>query len=149
MGKCRTPACIAWTSGYDPRPPRPPGTTQDLHVPQDRTRTPLSEVRTTHGKVPEQRIPWPRSGTYRGPTQILVRGLSSALSLPAQAETRCCHIAYYARHKPTGVTLHDASGLRVPSHPLRIRRAPVHSTDRRRVQSTICGSCNDSSLLIR
>jgi hypothetical protein len=68
--------------------------TQDLHVPPDGTQTPLSEVRTTHGKVPERRIPWPRSGTYRGPAQILIRGLTNALPLPAQAETRCCHVAY-------------------------------------------------------
>jgi hypothetical protein len=49
-----------------------------------------------------------------------------------------------ARHKPTGGTWHDASGLRAPSHSLRIRRASVHSTDRRRAQSTIRGPCNYS-----
>jgi hypothetical protein len=74
--------------------PGPPGTTQDLHVPPDGTRTPLSEVRATHSKVPGRRIPWPRSGTYKGPAQTLVRALSSALPLPAQARTRCYHVAY-------------------------------------------------------
>jgi hypothetical protein len=64
------------------------------------------------------------------------------LLFPAQAETRCCHVAYYAWHNPTGRTWHDASGLRVPSHSLQIRRAPIHSTDRRRAQSTIRGPRN-------
>jgi hypothetical protein len=45
------------------------------------------------------------------------------LLLPAQAETQRCHVAYCARHKPTGGTWHDASGLRAPSHSLRIRCA--------------------------
>jgi hypothetical protein len=51
-------------------------------------------------------------------------------------------VAYCTRHKPTGGTWHDASRLRVPSHSLRIRRAPVHSTDRRHAQSTICRPCS-------
>jgi hypothetical protein len=70
------------------------------------------------------------------------------LLLPAQAETRCCHVAYYARHKPTGGTWHNASGLRAPSHLLRIRRAPVHSTDRRRAQFTIRGPRSYSHVTI-
>jgi hypothetical protein len=57
-------------------------------------------------------------------------------------------VAYYARYKPTSGTWHDASGLRVPSHSLRIRRAPVHSTDRRRAQSTIRGPRNYSHVTI-
>jgi hypothetical protein len=44
-------------------------------------------------------------------------------------------VAYCARHKPTGGTWHKASGLRVSLHLLRIRRAPVHSSDRWRAQS--------------
>jgi hypothetical protein len=71
------------------------------------------------------------------------------LLLPAQAETRCCHMAYYARHKPTGGTWHDASGLHAPSHSLRKRHAPVHSTDRRHAHSTIHGPCSYSPLLPR
>jgi hypothetical protein len=68
--------------------------------------------------------------------------------LHAQAETRCCHVAYCARHKPTGRTWHDASRLRAPSHSLRIRRVPVHSTDRRRTQSMIRGPCSYSHVTI-
>ena len=75
-----------------------------------------------------------------------IRTYPHTLLLPAQAETRCCHVAYCARHKPTGGTWHDASGLRAPSHSLRIRRAPVHSTDRRRAQSTIRGPCSYSHI---
>jgi hypothetical protein len=54
-------------------------------------------------------------------------------------------MAYGARHKPTGGTRLDASGLRAPSR--RIRRAPIHSTDRQRAQSTICGPRSYSPLL--
>jgi hypothetical protein len=71
-----------------------------------------------------------------------VRTYPHTLLFPTQAETRCCHVAYYARHKPMGGTWHDASGLRASLHSLRIRRAPVHSTDRRRTQSTIRGPRN-------
>jgi hypothetical protein len=77
-----------------------------------------------------------------------IRTYPHTLLLPAQAETRCCHVAYCARHKPTGGTWHDASGLRVPSHSLRIRRTPVHSTDRRCAQSTIRGPCSYSHVTI-
>jgi hypothetical protein len=47
-----------------------------------------------------------------------------------------------------GGTWHDASELRVPSHSLRIRHVPVHSTDRRRAQSTIRGPHNYSHVTI-
>jgi hypothetical protein len=78
------------------------------------------------------------------PTRVRTR--PHTLLLPAQAETRCCHVAYYARHKPTGGTWHEASGLRAPS--LRMRRVPVHSTDRRRARSTIRGPHNYSHVTI-
>jgi hypothetical protein len=84
--------------------PDPHGKVPDpsMHSPDLRVRpktstfpwTPLSEVWATHGNVPGRRIPWPRLGTNRGLSQILIRALSSALSLPTQAETRCCHVAY-------------------------------------------------------
>jgi hypothetical protein len=77
-----------------------------------------------------------------------VRTCPHILMFLAHAETRCCHMAYYARYKPTGGTWHDASGLRAPSHSLRIRRAPIHSTDRWRAQSTIRGSRNYSHVTI-
>jgi hypothetical protein len=73
-----------------------------------------------------------------------IRTYPHTLLLPAQAETRRCHVAYCTRHKPMGGTWHDASGLRAPSHSLRIRCAPVHSTDRRCAQSTIHGPHNYS-----
>jgi hypothetical protein len=57
-------------------------------------------------------------------------------------------MVYYARHKPTGGTWHDASGLRAPSHSLRMRRAPVLSSDRWRAQSTIRGPRNYSHVTI-
>jgi hypothetical protein len=53
-----------------------------------------------------------------------------------------------ARHKPTGGTWHDTSGLRVPLHSFRLRRAPVHSTDRRHAQSMIHGPCSYSHVAI-
>jgi hypothetical protein len=77
-----------------------------------------------------------------------IRTYPHTLLLPAQVETRCCHVAYCARNKPTGQTWHDASGLRAPSHSLRIRRVSVHSTDRRRAQSTIRGPCSYSHVTI-
>jgi hypothetical protein len=77
-----------------------------------------------------------------------VRTYLHTLLLPAQVETRCCHVAYYTRHKPTGGTWQDASGLRAPLHSLRIRCVPVPSTDRRRAQSTISGSRNYSHVTI-
>jgi hypothetical protein len=77
-----------------------------------------------------------------------VRTCPHTLLFPAQAETRCCDVAYYTRHKPTGGTWHDTSGLSAPSHSLRIRRASVHSTDRGRAQSTIHGPRNYSHITI-
>jgi hypothetical protein len=77
----------------------------------------------------------------------VIRTYPHKLLLPAQAETRCCHVAYCARHKPTDGTWHDASGLHEPSHSLRIRHAPAHSIDRRHAQSMIRGSCSYSPLL--
>jgi hypothetical protein len=41
-----------------------------------------------------------------------------------------------------------ASGLRASLHSLRIRRASVHSSDRRRAQSTFYGSCSYSHVTI-
>jgi hypothetical protein len=77
-----------------------------------------------------------------------IRALSHTLLLPTQVETRCCHVAYYVRRKPTGGAWHKASGLCASLHLLRIRRASVHSSDRRRTQSTLCGSCSYSHITI-
>jgi hypothetical protein len=65
-----------------------------------------------------------------------------------QTGVRCRHVAYCTRRKPTGGTWHEASGLRVSLHSLRIRHAPVHSSDRRRAQSTLRGSCCYSHVTI-
>lgn len=104
---------------------------------QDRTYLDLNQ---DPGGGPEQT----RVQTWSGG----IRTYPHTLLLPAQVETQCCHVAYCARHKPTGGTWHDTSGLRVPSHSLRIRCTPVHSTNRRRAQSTIRGSCSYSHITI-
>jgi hypothetical protein len=78
--------------------PGPPSTTQDSQVskpdPLGGIRTPLSEVRTTYSKAPEQGIPWPMSWTGKGPVLTRVWTSTYALPLPAQVEARCCHVAY-------------------------------------------------------
>jgi hypothetical protein len=84
VGKCWTLAYMTRTFGYDPGPP----------CSLDGTWTPLSEVRAIHDKVLGRRIPWPKSRTYRGPAQTLVRVLPGVFLLPAQAGTRYCHVAY-------------------------------------------------------
>jgi hypothetical protein len=115
-------------------------------------------VRATHNGVPGfQDRTYPDLNQDPGgglePTRVQtwsggIQTYPHTLLLPAQAETRRCHMAYCARHKPTGGTWHDASGLHASSHSLRIRRAPVHSTDRRRAQSTIRGPRNYSHVTI-
>jgi hypothetical protein len=87
-------------------------------------------------------------GPGGGPVSTRVRTRPHTLLLPAQAETRCCHVAYYARHKPTGGTWHEASGLRAPLHSLRIRCVSVHSIDRWRAQSMIRRPRNYSHVTI-
>jgi hypothetical protein len=114
-------------------------------------RTPPYGVRATHSRVPrfqDRTRPGFNHGLGGGPVPTRVRTCPHTLLFPAQAETRCCHVAYYARHKPTGGTWHDASGLRASSHSLRIRSAPVHSTDRQHAQSTICGPRSYSHVTI-
>jgi hypothetical protein len=77
-----------------------------------------------------------------------IRTLSHTLLLPAQTETRCCHVVNCARRKPTGEAWHKASRLRASLHLLWIRRASVHSSDRRRAQSTLRGPCCYSHVTI-
>jgi hypothetical protein len=152
MGKCRTLGFTVWTSKFGPGPPcvRTRPLEWDLDTPY--------VVRATHSRVPwfpDRTHPGLNQGPGGGPLPTCVQTWSGGirtylhtLLLPAQAETRCCHMAYCARHKPTGGTWHDASGLCAPSHSLRIRRAPVHSNDRRRAQSTIRGPCSYSHVTI-
>jgi hypothetical protein len=152
MGRYRTPVYTVRTSKFGPGPPRV--RTGPLEWDPD----PPYGVRAAHSGVPEF-----QDRTYPGLNQDLgegpkpthvhtwsggIRTYPHTLLLLAQAETRCYHVAYCARHKPTDGTWHDASGLRAPSHSLRIRRAPVHSTDRRHAQSMIRGPCSYSHVTI-
>jgi hypothetical protein len=140
----------------------PPSLVQNLHVcepdPWNGIQTPLCGVRATHSGVPGF-----QDRTYLGlnqdpgggpvPTRVPtwsggIRTLSHTLLLPAQAETWCCHMAYCTRRKPTGGTWPEASGLRASLHSLRISRASVHSSDRRRAQSTLWGSWYSSHVTI-
>jgi hypothetical protein len=149
---CRTPVYTVQTSKFGPRPPRV--RTGPLEWDPD---LPYG-VRAAHSGVPRfQDKTYPGLNQDPGggpePTRVQtwsggIRTYPHTLLLPAQAETRCCHVAYCAQYKPTGGTWHDASGLRAPSHSLRIRCAHVHSTDRRRAQSAIRGSCSYSHVTI-
>jgi hypothetical protein len=140
----------------------PPRLVQDLHMcesdPWSGIQTPLYGVRAAHSGVPRF-----QDRTYPGlnedpdggpvPTRVQtwsggIRTLSHTLLLPTQAETRCCCMAYCARRKPTGGAWHEASGLRASLHLLWIRRAPVHSSDRRRAQSMLRGPCSYSHVTI-
>jgi hypothetical protein len=153
MAKCRTPGYTVQTSKFGPRPPRV--RTGPLEWDPD---PPSYGVQTAHSRVPEfqdRAHPGLNQGPSGGPVPTRVQTRSGrirtylhTLLLPAQAETRCCHVAYCVRHKPTGGTWHHAFGLRAPSHSLRIRRAPVHSTGRRHAQSTIRGSCHYSHVTL-
>jgi hypothetical protein len=72
--------------------PGPPITTWDSQVsmsgPLDGVHIPPSKVRATTRS-------WDRGdpGISEGPVQTRVQALSYVLALPAQAETRCCHVA--------------------------------------------------------
>jgi hypothetical protein len=109
----------------------PPNTTRDLCVPLNRTRTPLSEVRIIHDKISGRRIPWPKSSTYMGPAQTLVRVLPGAPPLPAQAGTRCCHLAYDPWRKPAGRVWRKTSGPCDLCIYCGDRTPPVRPADRR------------------
>jgi hypothetical protein len=140
----------------------PSSLVQDLHVcepdPWNRIWTPLYGVRAAHSGVPGfQGRTYPGLNQDPGggpvPTRVQtwsggIRTLTYTLLLPAQAETRCYRVAYCAQRKPTGRTWHEASGLRASLHSLRIRRAPVHSSDRRRAQPTLRGPCSYSHVTI-
>jgi hypothetical protein len=149
---CRTPVYMVQASKFSLGPPCV--RTGPLEWDPD----PPYGVRAAHNGVPgfqDRTYPGLNQDPGGGPEPTHVQTWSGGirtyphtLLLPAQAKTRSCHMAYCARHKPTGGTWHDASGLRAPSHSLRIRRVPVHSTDRRHAQSTIRGSCSYSHVTI-
>jgi hypothetical protein len=144
---CRTPVYMVHASKFGLGPPRVrTGPLEwDLDLPygvraahsgvpgfQDRTYSSLNPV---PGEGPE-----PTCLVGSGP--IHIQSCSPHRRRPDATTWRT------ARHKPTGGTLHDASKLRAPSHSLRIRRTPVHYTDRRRAQSTIRGPCSYSHVTI-
>jgi hypothetical protein len=129
MEKCRAPGYAVRTSKFGQGPPRV------RTEPWNGIQTPPYGVWAAHSRVPrfqDRTRPGFNQGSGGGPVPTRVWTCLHTLLLPAQAKTQCCHVAYYVRHKPTGGTWHDASGLRAPSHSLRIRRAPVHSINRRR-----------------
>jgi hypothetical protein len=150
---CRTPVYTVQAYKFGLGPPRV--RTEPLEWDPDHP----YGVRTAHSGVPgfhDRTYPGLNQDPGGGPEPTRVQTWSGGiriyphtLLLPAQAETRCCHVAYCARHKPKGGTWYDASRLRAPSHSLRIRRAPVHSADRRHTQSMIRGPCSYSPLLPR
>jgi hypothetical protein len=142
---CRTPGYTVRTSKFGPGP----------HMygpdPWNGIRTPPYGVQAAHSRVPrsqDRTHPVLNQDPGGGPVSTRVRTYPHTLLLLAQAETRRYHVAYCARHKPTGGTWHDASGLRAPSHSLRIRHASIHSTNRQRAQSTIRGPHNYSHVTI-
>jgi hypothetical protein len=152
MGKCRTPVYTVQASKFGPRPPRvrtgplewdpnPPYGVWAAHsgVPGFQDRTYLGLNQDPGGGLELTRVQTQSGG---------IRTLSHTLLLPAQTETRCCHVAYYARRKPTSGAWHKASGLRASLHLLRIRRVSVHSSDRRRAQSMLRGPCSYSHVTI-
>jgi hypothetical protein len=147
MGKCRTPGYTFRTSKFGPGPP----TCMDRTPGMGSGPPPPYGVRAAHSRVPrfqDRTRPGFNQGLGGGPVPTRVRTCPHTLLLPAQAGTRCCHVPYYARHKPTGGTWHDASGLHAPSHSLRIRHVLVHPTNKRRAQSTIRGPHNYSHVTI-
>jgi hypothetical protein len=80
-------------------------------------------------------------GLSRSPVLTRVQALSCALALPAQAETRCCHVACYPWRKPAGGAWRKASG----PHGLFIYcgedASPVHPADRRWAASALIVTC--------
>jgi hypothetical protein len=126
--KCRTPAYMTW----------------DICVPLDGTRTPLSEVRTIQDKISGRRIPWPKSRTYRGPTQTLVRVLPGAPRglRPGAATwpmTRDVNRRADSDVRPLGhaisafiAEIARLSALEIGDAPTRHLMCPVHSDGRRR-----------------
>jgi hypothetical protein len=119
----------------------------------------MSVISYFSSKSPAMRVVWEESALSRmvltrtpsalhGCTLGTLAGVLVQEVEASQAESRCCHVAYCVRYKPTGGTWHDASGLPAPSHSLQIKRAPVHSTDRQHAQSMIRGPCSYSHVTI-
>jgi hypothetical protein len=124
--------------------PNAPTVSPDLHGkvldPWIDSLDPPSLVQDPHVYGPD---PPPRMGS--GPPTVGSQGPKTEHAravIRAQVGVRCRHVSGPVCIHSCPSLRHDASGLRAPSHSLRIRRAPVHSTDRRRAQSTIRGPRN-------
>jgi hypothetical protein len=124
MGECRAPVYTVQASKFGLGPPcvRTGPLEWDLDPPYG--------VRAAHSGVPGF-----QDRTYSGlnqdlgggpePTRVQtwsggIRTYPHTLLLPAQAETRCCHMAYCARNKPR-----DMSGYSDPTHVNRPHQFPV------------------------
>jgi hypothetical protein len=103
MGKCQTPGYTVRTSKFGPGPPR----VWTGPLEWDPDTPPLYGVQAAHSRVPrfqDRTHPGLNQGPRGGPVPTRVRTYPHTLLLPAQVETRCCHVAYYERHKPMGGT---------------------------------------------
>jgi hypothetical protein len=106
MGKYRTPVYTVRASMFGLGPPRV------RTGPLEWIRTSLYGVWAAHGGVPgfqDRTYADLNQGLGGGPMPTRVQTwsggiwtLSHTLLLLAQVETRCCHVAYCARRKPTG-----------------------------------------------
>jgi hypothetical protein len=88
--------------------------------------------------------PWQGPGTRRTPTWVGVRWRHMSrlcLTLPAQAETRCCRVACGPWHKPTDRVWRKAHTAVQPLHLLRRGRAACHHADGRRALSAFNAPC--------
>jgi hypothetical protein len=136
--KHRTPVRTTQTPGYGPR------------LPSKHTGSLGWSLGSGHNEVPGQWDP----GVSKGPVLTRVQALPCALALPAQAESRCCHVVV-ARDisqraepnvRPLGRTIsafiaertRRMSALLTGDVPPRHLMRPVHSAGRRRTCPVHC-----------
>jgi hypothetical protein len=144
MGECRTPGYTVQTSKFGPGPPRvrtrplewdpdPPGMGSGPPT------VGSQGSRTEHARalIRDQVGVWCRH--VSGPIRI---HSCSPLRQRSDAAT------WHTTHDISQWAEPGMSGLRAPSDSLRMRRAPVHSTVKRRAQSTIRGPRNYSHVTI-
>jgi hypothetical protein len=80
-------------------------------------------------------------GLSKGSVLTHAQALSYALALPAQVETRCCHVACCPWRKPAGGAWRKASGLRGLCIFCREDTPSVHPADRRCAASAFIVTC--------
>jgi hypothetical protein len=104
MGACRTPRYTVRTSKIGPGPPRvQAGPLEwDLDPPCMGSEPPT--MGSQGSRTEHTRALFRTQAGSGADTCLDLIWLSCTLLLPAQAETRCYHVAYCARHKPTGGT---------------------------------------------